>query len=898
MKDIPALLIRNMQILGKSQPRLASMLRQYADGLQFLREPVFQETNAGRWVSGITEKPFFEKSVFLQKRDKTASSAVYLVFGTGCAPYLFHVLRSLPREALSVIVVEPSLDLLLYTLSQTSVFQALPPGCRISFIVNDDRNLIDESIRSSLTPIGIFPVSKAFSISHEGEREIFEFQGIEKTLREEIVYILTLLGNSPEDTLLGVRHGMLNLPRILKSPRLSQLAEKYSGMPFICVASGPSLEKNVDLLSEMGDKCVIVACDTVLFNLLERGITPHIVTTIERPYGTYGAWVPRVLEKYREKCSKMVLVSQSVSYPLIAGRWPGPNIIVGKIDVPPDRWLVGSLLGEQLMSSGLSVSHMSLAISVICRASAIALVGQDLAYADDGHSHASNTVHDAALRFEQQQKATGFEVKGALGGTVLTNKLWHTFLQIMERMISLTRPLIYDCTEGGAFIRGTKVEPLSAFLKEHVQHLPEQNMIFQEQSRSGELDFPLMDSRFGEAFSQLDRAEKELDQIRKEIARTVAPALNPRKRQELASSVSTMLDGINASHPVLSFIGQSYTHLSGAALAESRFLETVDQVKKWEKTYSEIQFSHSVTLRFLRQWLSFAGSLLKLVRSGELPDWKENPSSGEKEFRELFALYSAHGSEMNLVEIREYLLITDLLSCKDPLRENWSADALWKAALFLFAQGRSDEARRFMEKAYELLEGEEVENKTIGAFFKDWGRIAGSHDLCTVPSTGDALLFLTNAGRYLPEDDELDEIKRKVILERKQYFLDVSEILNDDPERLALLLKIADAEKALVEKNLPAALLLAEQIAWESIATFPDTSISYFDWLLKTASGCLAAADREIADTSRIILDRVISRLPELPRRNIKFPVDFLRYMSEKGVKIDFEVSDIKEEKE
>ncbi len=45
------------------------------------------------------------------------------------------------------------------------------------------------------------------------------------------------------------------------------------------------------------------------------------------------------------------------------------------------------------------------------------------------------------------------------------------------------------------------------------------------------------------------------------------------------------------------------------------------------------------------------------------------------------------------------------------------------------------------------------------------------HDLCTVPSTGDALLFLTNAGRYLPEDEELDEIKRKVVLERKQYFL-------------------------------------------------------------------------------------------------------------------------------
>lgn len=898
MNNIPALLIRNMQILSQSQPRLASMLRQYADGLQSLREPVFQETNAGRWVSGITEKPFFEKGVFLQKRDKTASSAVYLVFGTGCAPYLYHVLRSLPREALSVIVVEPSLDLLLSTLSQTSVFQALPPGCRISFIVNDDRNLIDESIRSSLTPIGIFPVSKAFSISHEGEREIFDFQGIEKILREEIVYILTLLGNSPEDTLLGVRHGMLNLPRILKSPRISQLVEKYRGMPFICVASGPSLEKNVDLLSTIGNKCVLVACDTVLFKLLERGIVPHIVTTIERPYRTFSAWVPQVLKKYRDQCKNIVLVSQSVSYPLTAGQWPGPNIAVGKIEVPSDKWLVGTLLGEQLMSSGLSVAHMSLAISVICQASAIALVGQDLAYADDGQSHASNTVNEDVLRLEQHRKEGSFNVKGALGGFVLTNNIWYTFLQIMERMISLTKPFLFDCTEGGAYKKGTLIEPLAVFLKDHVEVRNDQDLYFRELNRNVDADFPQMISRFTEGFNILDNTEKKLERIKNDIQRVTAPALNPKRRQEIAKSVSIMLDEVHSSHPILSFIGQSYTHLSGAALVESRFLESAEQVRLWKNTYMDILTSHSVTLQFLRQWVSYAFSLLKLVQSGDLPDWKTSSTNGEKEFLLLFEHISDELSQKNLAEGKDFIFLSDLLSCKDPLMEGWGADALWKAARFLFAQGRSDEATRLMEKAYKLLEGEKVDIETIGSFFKDWGRMAGSHDLCVVPSTGNALLFLTNAGNYLPDDEELNELKKKIIVERKQHFTDIKDMQSGDPERISLLLKITDAEMALAEKNLPSALLLAEEIAWESRVSFPETSVSYLNWLLKTASECLEAADREIADTSRIVLDRVISRLPELPRSNIKFPVDFLRYMSEKGVKIDFEVSDIEMEKE
>ncbi len=171
MKDIPALLEQNLRTLEKSQPKLAARLRQYMDELPALREPVFRETPSGRWVEGLTEKPFFEKKSLLEKRSKAAPSAVYLVFGTGCAPYLFHVLRSLPREALSVVVIEPSLDLLLLTLSQTSVFQALPQGARISFIVDKDRIFIDEAFAWNVGPIGIFPVSKAETIAHEGEND-------------------------------------------------------------------------------------------------------------------------------------------------------------------------------------------------------------------------------------------------------------------------------------------------------------------------------------------------------------------------------------------------------------------------------------------------------------------------------------------------------------------------------------------------------------------------------------------------------------------------------------------------------------------------------------------------------------------------------------------------------
>ena len=158
MKEIPVLLTKNLEILARAQPQLASRLRQYLDDLPALPKAEFQETPAGRWVRGLTEKPFFEKKSSLEKRKTADPSAVYLVFGTGCAPWLFHVLRSLPREALSIIIFEPCLNLLLATLSETSVFAAAPGGCRISFLTEADRPLMDEAFAWNIIPIGIFPV--------------------------------------------------------------------------------------------------------------------------------------------------------------------------------------------------------------------------------------------------------------------------------------------------------------------------------------------------------------------------------------------------------------------------------------------------------------------------------------------------------------------------------------------------------------------------------------------------------------------------------------------------------------------------------------------------------------------------------------------------------------------
>ena len=421
MAVLPELLEKNLKTLERSQPKLAARLRETAQGLERFPEPVISETSAGRWISGLTERPFFEPSLEETSRPKLAKGAVYLVHGAGCPPYLFHILRALPRDALAVIVIEPSVPVLLHALASTSVFMALPKGCRISFIVYEDRPLIDEAFEHNVIPLGIFPLSDAVPIIHKGLEEIRTeiARAVNKRFREEVIYRLTLLGNSPEDTLLGIRHGALNTLRILRSPSFNRLMKQFGGKPFVSVASGPSLEKNIDLLKGIEDKCVIVACDTVLLPLLRRGIRPHVVTTIERTLGTYEAWAVPVLEEYAGECRSILLISQSVSHPLIAGRWPGPNIVVGKRESPADTWLVSDVLGKTLLVSGMSVAHMNLSLAIAMKASALAFLGQDLAYADDQRTHVSGAVPAAIAALDEAMER--IEVPGSLGGVVQTH---------------------------------------------------------------------------------------------------------------------------------------------------------------------------------------------------------------------------------------------------------------------------------------------------------------------------------------------------------------------------------------------------------------------------------------------------------------------------------------------
>ncbi|MPM19776.1 hypothetical protein SDC9_66202 [bioreactor metagenome] len=898
MKDIPALLEQNLRTLEKSQPKLAARLRLELDSIDRLPLAEVRETSSGRWVKVEEDAPFFDTTPVLPSRNKTEDdSYCYLVQGIGYPPYLFHLLRGIAKDALSIVVLEPDVRLLLLTLSVTSVFHAAPQSARISFITYEERTLIDEAMFHNVTPIGIFPLLQSREINHRGliEKDSENRRtSLFKAFWESIRYYAEQLGNSPEDTLLGIRHGALNTPWILKGPTFSKLKEAFSGRPTICVASGPSLKKNVDLLKGKEDQFLIVSCDSSLISLLRRGIRPHIVVTIERNL-MYDVWVPKVLEEFYDECRDILLVSQSVSEPQTAGRWPGPVFVVGKMDSPADRWLVHDVLGMNLLLSGMCVAHMAMNVALVLGAPAVALIGQDLAFAEDGETthieDAASATPDGIARERAYQRR---EVPGVNGGFVKTHQMWFYYLQIFERFLDhVEEGRVFQCSEAGASIAGTTALPLSRFLaeKSSEESLPplSEGIKLLSASKDSFLEYQKeLAGRLDLAMAGLSLCDGLLDEMEIEVDRAVAPALLPDRRREHAIKAATLLDQIHASHRALAFIGQSYTHIAGSSLAKNRFLDTMEQIRDWEDVHRGIIASHRVNVRFLRQWLSFMETVCNPRNWSVLESYSSfNEDEAIKEIPSVLAGFFEGDESQNMLTGKG-IALSYLLNRADLIRhENAAPQDLWNLARFLHLQGRSFEACQLMQRAYSMLEGKEAASETIAQFLFDWAKMESVHDLIRAPRFEFALSLFENIPERAPEMTQLVEQEKVRLLHMQEEFMAGVVRFLSSSEEMKVLTYRNRAQKALASQDLPEAFFWVIKMG-ECLDSVPSQVLSHIHWLAKTALECRGAVVPEIEKACEGALAFLFEKQKDLSSMGFLWPTGWAGYLRERGVEVDY----------
>ena len=215
---------------------------------------------------------------------------------------------------------------------------------------------------------------------------------------------------------------------------------------------------------------------TAVKALQKHGIEPDFIITVD-PH-------PLNYEHFKViNTEKACLIAEIQSHHMIQANYKGQMFVAGQL--PVLRGFGDVVEDKGILESGGSVANNALTLAYKMGADPIVLVGQDLSYSRDGHSHAAGTNYenDVVTAVETGNMAY-LKVKANDGGQVITGRNFYQFLCFFESWIRQKPDRDYiNATEGGAFIEGTKIMTLREVLDQYCMETIEvQKTIHQVQS--------------------------------------------------------------------------------------------------------------------------------------------------------------------------------------------------------------------------------------------------------------------------------------------------------------------------------------------------------------------------------------------------------------------------------
>ncbi|HEX6989071.1 MAG TPA: 6-hydroxymethylpterin diphosphokinase MptE-like protein, partial [Bacillota bacterium] len=239
---------------------------------------------------------------------------------------------------------------------------------------------------------------------------------------------------------------MMNLKHVVGRPFVDHWLGVWRGHAAILVAAGPSVTPNLPLLASLKGKVPIVAAGSGLGPLVEAGIEPDLVVSVDSGAANYRHFQGRRL-------SAPLAFSPEV-YPRIVDEHRGPLIPMASMGGTSFHY-VCSLAGfhPSRIPSGPSVANATLALLRALGANPIVLVGQDLAY-PDGRSHAAGVPTATAIDPDRRDLLL---VEAVGGGQVPTDDALQAMRRWTERYLAGAPDLrVINTSTMGARILGTE----------------------------------------------------------------------------------------------------------------------------------------------------------------------------------------------------------------------------------------------------------------------------------------------------------------------------------------------------------------------------------------------------------------------------------------------------------
>ncbi|MGJ9223019.1 motility associated factor glycosyltransferase family protein [Campylobacter jejuni] len=243
-------------------------------------------------------------------------------------------------------------------------------------------------------------------------------------------------------------HLLQNIPSMLESIPfqriLSQRKNQFENA--IVVSAGPSLAKQLPLLKAYQDKAVIFCADGALSMLEKEGIVPDYVTNLD--------FTDLTMKFFQNKENKTSLnVLSCATHPNLVHFLDNKSVVLRE-DPLYQRF---NLNDFGYIDTGTHVSHFSYTLALALGFKNIIMIGQDLAFDEEGNSHSKGFSYGE--QFSEETIVPTLQVQAYAGkGEVLTHITWNDYRIKLEYLFACNdqKAKFYNATEGGARINFTE----------------------------------------------------------------------------------------------------------------------------------------------------------------------------------------------------------------------------------------------------------------------------------------------------------------------------------------------------------------------------------------------------------------------------------------------------------
>ena len=457
----------NISVLLQKDPILATKLLSIKTNRDF---EVVQQGSDNLNINIIDKKrnyPIYETKPIeeiMEKKeefDKKYIRYPYLhLFGIGNGIFV-KLLFEAPRKA--IFVYEPNIEVLWIALNLVDFSQEILNDKLMIFTTDEVNYAIANRIFNALE-VTLYSKTYFLDVHSNYYLKFFsdEIMRINKTFIRAIKQAVNNLGNDTIDTLIGIEHHIQNLPIMLKNPKVMQLKNKKLSDLVIIVSTGPSLTKQLPLLKKIQDYVTIISVDASMPILEKEGIIPDFVTSLERVKET-AKFFKETSKEFQEK---FITIHASLQHKEVLNNSFGEKILAMR----PFRYTrYFKLNGYGFLGRGMSAANMAYELAVLMGYKKIVLIGQDLAYGEDGTSHAKGHVYgeDEVKSSESDE----YVIRYGGEGVIKTNKVWNMFRNFFEQYIDEAKKEeieTINATEGGARIEGAVEMPFREVIEKYV----------------------------------------------------------------------------------------------------------------------------------------------------------------------------------------------------------------------------------------------------------------------------------------------------------------------------------------------------------------------------------------------------------------------------------------------